>query len=150
VFIYSTVKGRPEKVGQAGAGSRREAEGKRSGSGMEAERKRNGSGAVPTEAERKRNGSGRKRNGNGTEAERNRNGSGTDGNGDCDGLILGRLFSSWCYEKKHARLIVDIRPSCWPKKTGVVVVDCKKTCMIVWLNKNMQGWLLKKHARLIV
>ena len=99
MFIYSTVKGRPEKVGQAGAGSRREAEGKRSGSGMEAERKRSSPDGSGTEAERKRNGSGRKRNGNGTEAERKRNGSGTDGNGDCDGLILGRLFSSWCYEK---------------------------------------------------
>ena len=81
-FVYSTAKGRPEKVGHAGAGSRREAEGKRSGSGMEAGRKRNGSGAVPTEAERKRNGSGteaeRKRNGSGTEAERKRNGSGTE------------------------------------------------------------------------
>ena len=128
MFIHSTVKGRPEKVGQAGAGSRREAEGKRSGSGMEAERKRSSPDGSGTEAERKR-----------TEAERKRDGSGTDGNGDCDGLILGRLFSSWCYEKKRARLIVDIRPSCWPKKTGVVVVDCKKTCMVVWLNKNMQG-----------
>ena len=139
-FVYSTAKGRTEKVGHAGAGSRREAEWKRSGSGMEAGRKRNGSGAVPTEAERKRNGSGteaerkrngsgteadgsgtetgRKRNGSGTEAGRKRNGSGTDGNGDCYGLIPGRLFISWCYEKKHARLIVDIGPSCWPKKNG--------------------------------
>jgi hypothetical protein len=78
VFIYSTVKGRPEKVGKAGAGSRREAEGKRSESGMEAERKRNGSGAVPTEAERKRNGSGTEADGSGTETGRKRNGSGTE------------------------------------------------------------------------
>ena len=103
------------------------------GSGLEAGWKRDGSGAVPTEAERKRKGSGRKRHGNGTEAERKRNGSGTDGNGDCYGLIPGRLFISWCYEKKHARLIVDIGPSCWPKKNGYYnnyCADNRVTCKI--------------------
>ena len=85
------------------------------GSGLEAGWKRDGSG---TEAEQSR----RKRNGSGTEAGRKRNGSGTDGNGDCYGLIPGRLFISWRYEKKHARLIVDIGPSCWPKKTDITIL----------------------------
>ena len=74
MFIYSTAKGRPEKVGHAGAGSRREAEGKRSGSGMEAGRKRSSPDGSGTEADGSGTETGRKRNGSGTEAERKRDG----------------------------------------------------------------------------
>ena len=63
----------------------------------------------------KRNGSGTEAGGSGTEAGRKRDRTGWG----CKRLWIGHGPDVFLYTKRnHARLIVDIGPSCWPKNTN--------------------------------